>query len=227
MKTVLCGIGWIENQSYGSIKKQFRSDCQEGMGVTGKRIKEILSKPLKNFGRFDIRSKSTCYAVALALKDSDITFPLERKEAVGIVATNKNGCLESDLKYFKDYVDCGRTLGRSNYFAYTLPTAPISEAAIYFGLQGPLLFAEKEGDWLAGTLELASEIINMGEASIMLAGMAEGDKALFIVLASESEYGNNALCSLEEATGLLDICLEFSDVIKELESLINTNEKGH
>ena len=44
------------------------------------------------------------------------------------------------MAYFQDYVSGGRKLGRGNLFIYTLPTSPAAEAAIHFGLAGPLLY---------------------------------------------------------------------------------------
>ena len=36
----------------------------------------------------------------------------------------------------------GSTLGRGNLFIYTLPSSPLAEAAIHFGLTGKLLYLE-------------------------------------------------------------------------------------
>jgi len=41
---------------------------------------------------------------------------------------------------FLDYVQAGRKLGRGSLFIYTLPSSPLAEAAIHFGLQGPVLY---------------------------------------------------------------------------------------
>ena len=68
----------------------------------------------------------------------------------------QEGSLQSDLEYFRDYLEGGRTLSRGNLFIYTLPSSPLGEAAIHFGLLGPLLYAASEGNALTAVLDTRS-----------------------------------------------------------------------
>ena len=79
-------------------------------------------------------------AVALALRDAGIEYSARNKQDTGIIATSGAGSLQSDLDYYADFVKNGRTLSLANLFIYTLPSSPLGEAAIHFGLTGPLLF---------------------------------------------------------------------------------------
>ena len=178
MMILVGGIGWISRKGYGCVKKSLRIDSGEAPAVPQRQ--EVFLHPFDNFGRLDPISKMTAYAVALALKDAGISYPLGRKQDIGIIGTNSGGCIDSDIRYFKDYLDSGRTLSRGNLFIYTLPSSPLSEAAIHFGLQGPLFYTSGTG--MAETLNMAAEIIHTDEAAIMLAGMAEEGAAAYFVL---------------------------------------------
>ncbi len=178
------GLGWINRQGYGCVRRSL-----ELSGVPKK--EEAFLHPFNNFGRLDTVSKMTAYAVALALKDAGIKYPLSRKQDIGIIGTNAAGCINSDIRYFKDYLDSGRTLSRGNLFIYTLPSSPLSEAAIHFGLQGPLFYAT--GNGMAGILNIAAEMIHMGEAAIVLAGMAEEDAAAYFVLGGSEGFPDGNL----------------------------------
>jgi len=184
------GLGWINRQGYGCVKSSLKHT-----GTPKK--EEIFLHPFDNFGRLDPVSKMTAYAVALALKDAGITYPLSRKQDIGIIGTNAAGCINSDIRYFKDYLDSGRTLSRGNLFIYTLPSSPLSEAAIHFGLQGPLFYAAGTG--MAETLNIAAGVIRSGEAVIMLAGMAEEDTAAYFVLGGADRFPNGNLGEVSQS----------------------------
>ena len=96
-------------------------------------------RAIKNFGRFDNLSKRTCLSVALSLNDAGLHYSKDTTQDIAIVGFNNEGSLQSNIRYFKDYVESGRKLARGNYFAYTLSTSSLSEASIAFGLNGAVL----------------------------------------------------------------------------------------
>jgi len=237
----LCGIGWINKEEYGCVMNGMRfnyRDSSKGKALSGK---EIFSYPFKNFGRLNNISKLTCYAVALALKDAGIKYFMDHKHDIGIICTNKSGSLKSDIDYFKDYLESGRTLSRGNLFIYTLPSSPLGEAAIHFGLQGPLLYVTAADKPLQTALDTASEMILLDESPAMLVGMAEEDEAVYFVLAPLEGHFNTAiakssenlltgqannhdsiehvLCDVTRARAILGKDLIFSKMIKEFSSL--------
>jgi 3-oxoacyl-(acyl-carrier-protein) synthase len=161
----------------------------------------------------------TASAVALALRDAGIPYSPERKLDIGIVGTNGSGSLATDLLYFKDYVESGRTLGRGNLFIYTLPSSPLGEAAIHFGLQGPLLYAADGKASLSMVLETAEEMVLLGEAEAMLAGTADGQEALYFVLAKDKKDRECALCDFREAHLIADKGLSVVDTIQEFRAV--------
>ncbi len=207
---VICGMGWV-NKELSNLPDK----------------KDVFPYPFENFGRLDATSKMTCYAVGLALKDAGLSYPLNQKQLIGIAATSKLGCLGADVNYFKDYLDNGRTLGRGNLFIYTLPSSPLSEAAIYFGLQGPLFYMAKPERSLAALTALAAEMICLDEASVMLVGITGEEAAVFWVLVRASNLAGGVLCDMLQAEAILNQGLSFPDIIKEFSALNQKNSGRH
>jgi hypothetical protein len=179
----------------------------EGMGDLYRTMKErgILEGSVKNFGRFDIRSKAACLAAGLTLHDASIPANVPGND-VGILSAMPGGALEACREYFRDYLDCGRTLGRGNLFIYTLPTSPLAETAICYGLGGPLAYVA--GGARGAALEQAAAAVDGREAEAML-----------VVLSREDEYACLALQREgKEAAGVDEIAaaLDRSDELMSL-----------
>ena len=204
MKIMVRGIGWLTPEGYGCIRSELRHTYEEGEGSHTLPKKDIFSHPFKNFGRLDTISRMTAFAVSLALQDAGMEYSPLRKQDIGIVGTNSEGSLQSDREYFRDYLEGGRTLSRGNLFIYTLPSSPMGEAAIHFGLLGPLLYAATEGNALTAVLDTAGEILLNREAPVMLAGKAEADEAVFFVLEGDPGQDQSVLCGLEAARTVVE-----------------------
>jgi 3-oxoacyl-(acyl-carrier-protein) synthase len=207
----ITGIGWINQHEYGCVMK----GLQESYAGEALPRKKIFSYAFKNFGRLDSVSKMTCSAAALALKDAGIDCSPELKQDIGIVSANLSGCLETDTLYFKDYLDSGRTLARGNLFIYTLPSSPSGEAAIHFGLQGPLLYITAQGRPVMTALRTAAEIILGGESYAALAGLAEADYAIYFVLKGEGNRGGDVLCCYDDVMKVLEKDLSLKKMVEE------------
>jgi 3-oxoacyl-(acyl-carrier-protein) synthase len=146
----------------------------------------------------------TAFAISLALQDAGIEYSPTDKQDIGIVGTNSEGSLQSDIEYFRDYLAGGRTLSRGNLFIYTLPSSPLGEAAIHFGLRGPVAYIASENHALTAVLDMADEMILANETPDMLAGTAEAEEAIFFVLARDHGGDRQVLCDLEEARTLVE-----------------------
>jgi 3-oxoacyl-[acyl-carrier-protein] synthase II len=223
MKNIsLFGIGWIHTDGYGCIMKEIQSSYVNRQGHSLMK-KKLFSCPFKNFGRLDALSKMTCYAVALALQDAGMHYSAGQKQDIGIIGTNASGSLQSDIDYFEDYLNTGRTLSRGNLFIYTLPTSPLAEAAIYFGLQGPLLYATSPDGSLASILAMATEMILLEEIPVMLAGMAEEDEAVYCVLMRGHASDRKALCDVDKAMEIVRNTGAVSEMIQEFSAFRKGN----
>ncbi len=205
------GIGWLNQEEYGCLRTRKRHSCTDGEPG-----KELFSYPVKYFGRFDRTSRMTCYAVALALQDAGIGYGHHQKQDIGIIGTSATGSLGSDRRYFKDYIDSGRTLSRGNLFIYTLPSSPLGEAAIHFGLQGPLLYTATHAAPLSAAIGMAVESICADESAIMLAGKIEEHEAVFFVVAKNDDRQYDTLCDVTEATALVNASRTLEEMITEL-----------
>jgi 3-oxoacyl-[acyl-carrier-protein] synthase II len=224
MKIMILGIGWLTPVGYGCIRSELQHAYEEGEGAHMLPKKDIFSHPFRNFGRLDTISRMTAFGVSLALQDAGIEYSPLRKQDIGIVGTNKEGSLQSDREYFRDYLEGGRTLSRGNLFIYTLPSSPIGEAAIHFGLLGPVVYAVSESNALMAALDTAEEMLLAGEAPVMLVGKAEADEAVFFVLARDPGRERSMLCDLVLARTLVEGSPEIPGLVRKFIGL--TEKKG-
>ncbi len=209
------GIGWLTKEGYGCVRNGLLHRYEIREGVRTAPGKEIFCHPFKSFGRLDTISKMTAYAVSLALQDAGVAYSPQLKQDIGIVGTNAEGSLRSDIEYFRDYIAAGRTLSRGNLFIYTLPSSPLGEAAIHFGLRGPLLYAVDRSNALAGVLDMASEMILANGATLMLAGKAEAEEAVFFVLERKRGMNKPVLCELEEARSAVETIPDVAGLVRK------------
>ena len=191
------GIGWITSSAYGRVR---RGEVCSYAGRTTARlvgsVDALFQHKIESFGRFDPVSRMTCYACALALHDAGIEYSPENKQPLGILGVGFTGSLAANRAYFKDYVDSGRILARGNLFVYTLPSAPVGEAAIHFGFHGPLFATIALDTPFAQGLEMARSLVNDGDAPAMLVVQAEADCALAAVVGPDFDQTLSRLSEL-------------------------------
>lgn len=204
---VVTGVGWLSAWGYGLVKTGVQRPLGSGKQALPPRA-EVFRYPFKNFGRLDKTSQRVCCAVGLALRDSGWIGPWEPETLVGIVGGGRRGCMDADILYFEDYLRSGRTLGRGNYFVYTLPTSPLAEASIHFGFRAATLYLQDSAGGMGRVMDTAADLIRDGEASIMLAGISEADSACFAVVEPANKSSQaRALCPLEAARHAADAFL--------------------
>lgn len=196
------GIGWLTAAAYGRVGRGQRQAFPPGAGTASLAREGIVPTAHRNFGRLDPQSRNTIAAVALALDDAGLTGLPGERQATGIVGAARDGSLAADVAYFRDYLENGRRLGRGNLFIYTLPTSPLGEAAIQFGLTGPLLYTAAAAAPLRAAVDLAGDLVAGGEAARMLVGETEAEAALYL-LVDRADAGG-ALCSLAEACTIVE-----------------------
>ncbi len=137
---MLKGTGWISKDKYGCKKQGWQKEYSDLKSLYGSLAPEIIKYPVENFFRFDPASKFTMLSIALALHDAKLKYSAGKKQEIDLLGANAEGAQEANLAYFNDYLANGRILGRGNLFIYTLPSSPLAEAAIHFGLTGKLLY---------------------------------------------------------------------------------------
>ena len=169
MTVNILGTGWLNRESYGSdnLGRSVEYASRTSLRKLGKED-ELFAYPVKNMGRFDPVSRRVCYVTALALQDAGMDYSKGWKQDVGLLGTDEYGSEQANLSYFRDYVEGGRTMARANLFIYTLPSSPLAEAAVHFGLQGPLLYLRSQDGSVEGLLATAQRMIAEGQAETML-----------------------------------------------------------
>ena len=200
MTVAINGMGWLSAEGYGMVAAGRSVSFAPGENWQSLPRDSFFTRPVKNFGRLDAVSRITMAAVSLTLRDGGVDASPLQKQAVGIVGTNSDGCLTTDTEYFRDYVENGRKLSRANLFIYTLPSSPLGEAAIHFGLTGPLLYTSDSCGTLLAPLRMAAGFMADNSAATMLAGRCDGDQALYLLLGQKQE---RSLCALESAERIL------------------------
>jgi 3-oxoacyl-(acyl-carrier-protein) synthase len=197
-------MGWTNKEEYVCVRNNLHVGYKDFTTFEGLSKTDIFSYAFKNFGRLDKVSKLVCYAVALALKDAGDSYDCNSKKDMGLVGTNSDGPLKSDIDYFSDYVESGRKLSRGNLFLYTLPSSPLGEAAIHFGLQGPVFYMSSGQASLPEVLRTASEMLMLGETQSVLAGMNTEDEAAYMVLIKDPALQQQVLCDVSEALPVIE-----------------------
>jgi hypothetical protein len=202
---VIAGIGWITTTEYGCVMKRLRRSYSD-MGSLRSELQEgsVLSYPVKGFGKYDPVSKMTCCVSALALHDAGMSYSASQKQDIGILGTNSDGCLQSNLDFFRDFVANGRTLGRAKFFVYTLPSIPVAEAAIHFKCRGPLLYMGFPEKRVPSLLRQSDRMILRGESAAMLAVSASEKDALCFVLRGEQEAPADSVLGLDEVIDIAE-----------------------
>ena len=171
---VIEGMGWLDASGWGCGIRGTRTPQGE---IPPWKHSELFPVPPKNMGRFSATSRFALCACALALKDAEIAAGSDACRDMGLLGTNESGCLAENRAYFADYLTGGRALARSNLFVYTLPSSPLAEASIHFGLQGPMVYIGCPGGELIGLVRVAVGMVAGGEASRILAVRADDRSA--------------------------------------------------
>jgi hypothetical protein len=218
-RNVVAGIGWITASEYGCVRRQMRRSYAEMRLLRSEMLAEsIFSYPVKGFAKYDRVSQMTCCATALALYDAGMPYSESRKQDIGILGTNSDGCLQSNLDFFGDFVENGRTLGRANLFVYTLPSIPIAEAAIHFKCEGPLLYMAFPREPIASLLRQSEGMIVREEAEAMMAVRATEEDAQCFVVRRPEDVSNRPLLTLDQLIELAERTPSAPEMIQALSS---------
>jgi hypothetical protein len=179
---MIIGTGWITQNKYGCQKRRIQREYSDLKSLYNRLQPEVFKYPVENFLRFDTLSKLTTLSIALALYDARITYAKEKKQDISILGANSNGALAANLTYFNDYITNGRTLARGNLFIYTLPSSPLAEAAIHFGLTGKLLYLGFTKNIEKESLKYALNMLKTEIHKTVLLVNANSEKASCLVL---------------------------------------------
>lgn len=217
---IITGIGWLAAGEYGCIGRGERSRLESGLNDAGSR-KGLFARPFRNFGRLDPLSRMTVAGISLALRDGAVGCSPERKQDIGIIGTSSEGSLATDLRFFRDYVESGRKMARGGLFIYTLPSSPLGEAAIHFGLLGPLLYAGGGQNSFGEAIGMAERMLLREGSEAMLAGISGEDAAVYCLLTKGGGAPERGICDVPAARRIaarspfIDMVTAFRELKKE------------
>jgi 3-oxoacyl-[acyl-carrier-protein] synthase II len=173
------GIGWLNEQDWGTVFRKQQVRYGGAADIPPWKNGDLFGGGIKNVGRFDRATRMTLCACALAFHDAGLSGPAG---TVGLVGTNAAGSLQANSAYFMDYLQAGRVMARGNLFIYTLPSSPLAETAIHFGLQGPMLYIGFQGDGAGNLLQAGVDLIIDGAATAMVAVLADEKEGMAFLL---------------------------------------------
>ncbi len=181
----LCGGGKIVFESPGLLKR----DLEKAGRLPGK---------WDHFGRFSPDAQLFCIGCAMALEDAGIITATARKRSGILVADNFEH--ESDQHtYFKDYVDAGRSMGRSSLFVHTLPTSAAADASVCLQIGGPLLYSRDDAGIWTGLLITAADLLAEENIDSIITACRSGESLLCLVLAKSGRIGTALLNNADTA----------------------------
>jgi 3-oxoacyl-[acyl-carrier-protein] synthase II len=153
---------------------------------------ELIGRPVNYFPRMTTEARFCLCAASMALKTT--AWQQSRDAEIGIISAGAEGCLAANQQYFRDYVACGRTLGRGNLFIYTLPTSVLGEVAIVLSLTGPSIFIHDDVRPLSALDKQAERLVADGEAAGILALWS--DRKAAVCMAVDAGTGNENISKL-------------------------------
>ena len=122
---------------------------------------QVLDKPYPGFGKLQIADKLAFSAVSLMLRTCTVT----KGQECGICIGNATGSLSTDFRYWESVID---GFPSPSIFSATLPSSPVTDIAIYFGLKGPnRVIAGQNASGICALSE-AMMILNRKKATTML-----------------------------------------------------------
>ena len=166
----------------------FVDDVIGGDGIPEKPFdkRKIFPRNSKHTGRLDTRGWAVCAAISATLEAAGLLDRGEDKLPVAIYYSDDLGSQAADVAYFKDYLDYGETGGRANLFVHTLPSSPLGEASVRFGLTGETAYFAASGDVLREMLTAAADAVSAETGDLFLIGAgqstAKGFDAVFAML---------------------------------------------
>jgi hypothetical protein len=175
------GVAWKIGDRTGTDNDSGRS--LDGGGV-------FLSE-FKNLGRLDPVSRAVATVLAQLLAPVGL-YPSDSKHDIPLLVSSESGFSHSDIAYFQDFVDYGESAGRANLFVYTLPTSPLADASVHFGLTGGISYIESSSSssWNALVGTVADSIAAADEKGVAVPSHH------ILVVAEEYRDGADAFAAL-------------------------------
>lgn len=177
MEIHVIGGGWITAAGYGRSGDGTRPVLAPGVPAVPA-ADGLYAEPPPRYRRFDSYCRIGCGAIALALRDAGME-RAEAARAVGIVASTRYGCFETDLAFQATAAAENGIHASPMLFSYTLPGIALGEAAIQFRLTGPTFtvgdLPKQRG---RRALEIGIDLMAGGGCPAVIAGWLDAESRL-------------------------------------------------
>ena len=147
----------------------------------------LIGQAVKYYSRMPVQTRLSLIAMSQALQATSWGEAGVRE--IGMTTAGYDGCLDADRRYFQDYVQTGRVIGRGNLFIYTLATSTVGEAAIVLRLNGPTLYLHGDASPVTTLIEQSRHMVAEGQAQGMLALWSDIQAAVCFAIEAEAGDG--------------------------------------
>ncbi len=211
MRAWINGIGWVTPAGLGRGRQ---AHGQQPL-ITGElqipTRKQVFAEIDRRFGRLDDFSRIGLAAATFCLRDAGAE-DWQEKRPIGIVATSRYGCLQTDLDYLQTMLPQQGLMASPNLFAYTLPNSFLGDIALRFGLTGNGMIVNRRDPSRLTALKLGLEELAWSAQSGVLAGIIDLNPppelvtpdelpgSLFLLLEKETRVGSESYGELWLAT---------------------------
>jgi len=171
MRAYINGMGWITPGGCGLGRSEKVQPLQQGSLEIPTR-KQVFSSIDRRFGRLDNFSRIGLAAATFCLRDGN-SEEWSEKRPLGIIATSRYGCLQTDLDYLETMIPESGKLASPNIFAYTLPNCFLGEAALRFGLTGNSMIVNHRDPSYLTAIRFGLEELEWSNQQGVLAGIVD------------------------------------------------------
>lgn len=226
---IVSGFGWISGETCGSLRRGRLQEYTDPKALYQQLAPEgFLTLPPEKVRWLGTGSNRWCLAAALALSDAFEN----RKEAdlipeqTGVLSLSREGALKANLEYFRDYLASGKKSARGNLFVHTLPTSPMADTAMTFGLKGPLFHLGSSEPKLALLLEQAETLGRESKELSLLCFAASGEVVLCFLLRPAGAAADAGLFSLDQLKSAAGTLWNIEEILEALNTEKDVNHAG-
>ncbi|MCL7487558.1 MAG: hypothetical protein M8357_05215 [Desulfobulbaceae bacterium] len=136
--------------------------------------RKLLGSFPERWGRMDLMSREAIIGVGRVLQEKEMLAGrppcLNQGWQGGLIVGTRRGSLAVDIEYTRTLLD-GPGMASPHLFSYTLPNIPLAEAAIQYGLTGPVFCLISEAPYDDALLEARQWLGDMpGTKTLIVAG---------------------------------------------------------
>ncbi len=216
---IVAGIGWISDSMCGSLRRGWQQEFKDANTLYGQ-LEEagVFNTPVKEVRWFCGLSQRFCLASALALRDAfDFAGQIALDPTkVGMLSLNREGALNANVEYFKDFIQSGKKSARGNLFIRTLPTSPLAQVAMAFGFKGPIFHISTLAPRMLQLIERGEALAKRTEGLNLLCCVGSEKRVISFFLKPQASSKKQGFYSAGELKKLIGHLWNLDEVLEAL-----------